>query len=227
VLIIGHRGAPRLARENTVESFRAARAAGADMVELDVRRTAEGEMAVHHDAALDDGRLIVDLLAPELPDWVPDLDEALDASVGMSVNIEIKNWQRDPDFDHTELLAVAVADLVDRRGDHDRVVVSSFNLATIARVRAIDDRIATGWLTFPGLEMTPLIEVAHEGGHNAIHPFDHSVTADAVGLAHAAGLQVNVWTVDDEDRMRELDDFGVDGLVTNVPDVAARVLRGR
>ena len=61
VLVIAHRGAPRLARENTVESFRAAVATGAGGIELDVRRTADGALVVHHDAVLDDGRTIVDV----------------------------------------------------------------------------------------------------------------------------------------------------------------------
>jgi glycerophosphoryl diester phosphodiesterase len=55
VLVIAHRGAPRLARENTVESFSAAVAAGAGAIELDVRRTADDHLVVHHDALLEDG----------------------------------------------------------------------------------------------------------------------------------------------------------------------------
>ena len=57
--VIGHRGASRAERENTLEAFHAAVAQGADGVELDVRRTADGALAVHHDAHLPDGRAIV------------------------------------------------------------------------------------------------------------------------------------------------------------------------
>jgi len=65
-------------------------------VELDARRTAEGDVIVHHDAHLADGRAIVELGAHDLPEHVCSLADALDACEGMSVNIEIKNWPDDP-----------------------------------------------------------------------------------------------------------------------------------
>ena len=64
------------------------------------------------------------------------------------------------------------------------------------------------------------------GGHRAIHPHVSTVDAAFVAKAHAAGLEVNTYTTDDPDRMRELLGFGVDGIVTNVPDVARRVVDG-
>ncbi len=91
VLVIGHRGAPRLARENTVESFAAAIAAGARGIELDVRRTADDALVVHHDPVLDDGRAIVECAGADLPPHVPTLDLALDACRGAIVDVEIKN----------------------------------------------------------------------------------------------------------------------------------------
>jgi glycerophosphoryl diester phosphodiesterase len=78
-LVIGHRGAPLVAAENSVASFRAASDAGADGVELDVRRTADGGFAVHHDAHLADGRPVVTLGRAELSRDIPDLDAALEA----------------------------------------------------------------------------------------------------------------------------------------------------
>jgi glycerophosphoryl diester phosphodiesterase len=116
-LVIGHRGAPQLARENTVDAFRAAAAAGADMVELDVRLTADGALVVHHDAELADGRHIAELAAADLPPWLPSLDESLTACEGMSVNVEIK--ERDA--------AGGVVALVVARSLHDRVIVSAFD----------------------------------------------------------------------------------------------------
>src|SRR5262245_27082175 len=89
--VIAHRGASRAAPENTLEAFRLARSLGADAVELDVRRTRDGALAVHHDARLPDGQSVVDLSAAELPRSVPLLDAALDACAGMWVNVEIKN----------------------------------------------------------------------------------------------------------------------------------------
>ena len=72
-------------------------------MELDVRRTADGVLVVHHDAHLADGRAIVELAAADLPDAVPTLAAALDACAGMGVNIEIKNNHPDPDLDPDEL----------------------------------------------------------------------------------------------------------------------------
>ena len=104
--VIAHRGASAAAPENTVEAFRLARTLGADWVELDARRTADGRVIVHHDAVLPDGRVIVELDRADLPPSVCDLSDALDACHGMSVNIEIKNWPADPDFDEDEFLSV-------------------------------------------------------------------------------------------------------------------------
>src|SRR5258708_30567760 len=89
--ISAHRGASAAHPENTVEAFRAAGPLGATWVELDVRRTADGRLAVHHDAHLSDGRAIVDMAARDLPSTVPSLAEALAASAPLPVNVEIKN----------------------------------------------------------------------------------------------------------------------------------------
>jgi len=68
-----------------------------------------------------------------------------------------------------------------------------------------------------------VIRRAAAAGHVAIHPWVDLLTPDAVRRAHAAGLAVNTWTCDDPNRMRELMAWGVDGICTNVPDVALRV----
>src|SRR5687767_2173304 len=99
--VIAHRGASAAYRENTVTAFAGARDMGADMVELDVRRTADGTLAVHHDAVLGDGRALVGLRRDELPDHVPTLEEALDACAPLAMNIEIKNYMGDPDYDES------------------------------------------------------------------------------------------------------------------------------
>src|SRR5438445_9364775 len=97
--VYAHRGASAAFAENTVEAFRGAAAMGADWVELDVRRTADGALAVHHDARLADGRAIVETLSTELPASVPSLSDALAACAPLGVNVEIKNWRDDVDFD--------------------------------------------------------------------------------------------------------------------------------
>lgn len=225
-LVYGHRGASADAPENTLAAFALARAQGADGVELDVRRCRDGDMALHHDAVLGDGRRIVELTRADLPESSCTLAEALDVCEPMVVNIEIKNVPIDPDHDPECLLADRVVALLHERGGRDRVIVSSFGLATVDRVRAVDPSIPTGLLTFVDPIGPEAIELAARHWHQAIHPHVATVDAAYVALAHDHGLAVNVWTVDDPDRMRELASWGVDGIVTNVPAVAVAALRG-
>ena len=215
--IFAHRGASAAAPENTVEAFLAAKAMGADGVELDVRRHQSGMLAVAHD----------EVLGTDLAPSVPDLATALDACEGMTVNVEIKNWKGDGDHDPGEELAERVVALLHERRGRDDVLVSSFSLATIGRVRALDPSIPTGFLVMiaPDPDVAGrALQRCREGGHVALHPHHSAVTPQLVELCHAAGVAVNTWTVDDPDRMRELADLGVDCLITNVPDLAKTVL---
>lgn len=225
-LVLGHRGASADAPENTLDAFALARAQGADGVELDVRRTVDGAMALVHDARLADGRLVVETRADDLPAGVPMLADALEECEGMLVNIEIKNVPVDPDHDPTCALADQVVDLLAARGGRDHVIVSCFGLATVDRVRALDASVPTALLTFlePSAERGLDLVLAH--GHAALHPFDAMVDAALVERAHAAGVAVNVWTVDGAERLVELAGFGVDAIVTNRPAFAIEVLGG-
>lgn len=220
--IIAHRGASAAYPENTVEAFRAAGDLGATWVELDVRRTADGRLAVHHDARLPDGRAIVEVAAADLPTSVPSLAEALAACAPLGVNVEIKNAPTDVDFDPAATLVDLVVD--DIHAASVAILVSSFHPPTLDRVRTVDSSIATALLTFHLGDPRRTIDGAVAAGHAALHPFDGTVNGDLVELAHAAGLKVNVWTVDDPARIVALDEMGVDGIVTNVPDVAAAAL---
>ncbi|NBV03204.1 MAG: glycerophosphodiester phosphodiesterase, partial [Acidimicrobiia bacterium] len=108
--MIAHRGANRRARENTLEAFQAAVALGSDGIELDVRRTVDGALVIHHNAELPDGRVIRESRRDELPDWLPELHSALDACAPAMVNIEIKNSEGDPDFDPDRSIAERVVE---------------------------------------------------------------------------------------------------------------------
>src|SRR5437763_7557885 len=112
VFILGHRGAPRSARENTIEAFVEARRLGADGVELDVRRSRDGALVVHHDPVIPGGGAIADLRVAELPPYVPFLAAALEACAGLLVNVEIKNAPHEPGFDGEGILAANVASAV-------------------------------------------------------------------------------------------------------------------
>jgi glycerophosphoryl diester phosphodiesterase len=224
--VIAHRGAREAARENTLPAFRLARELGAEWVELDVRRTTDGVAVVHHDAQLEDGRLLAELSVEELPEFIPSLAEALEACEGLGVNIEIKNLPSDPDYDADHLVSDAVAGLVQAYLGPANALVSSFNIDTLDRLHAVDPTIPLAYLFAIGDPVSAIDRaLAHE--MSAIHPYDPLVTESLVQRAHAEGLQVNVWTVNDPDRIGALADMGVDGICTDVPDVARRVLDER
>lgn len=230
-LVLAHRGASADERENTVAAFAEARRQGADGVELDVRRSGDGVLVVHHDVALGDGRVVAHTPAADLPAWLPTLAEALDACRGLLVNVEIKNTPADADHDPECRVADEVAALLATRrsgeGAADDVLVSSFHLATLDRFRAVAPHVPTALLTFLDPPPVRAVTVAADRGHSALHPHVATVDADLVDAAHDAGLAVNVWTVDDPDLLRSLAALGVDGLVTNVPGIARRALRDR
>ncbi len=230
-LVIGHRGAPRIARENTIAAFAAARATGADGVELDARRTADGVLVVHHDPEVPGfgviaSRTFADLRAAE-PD-IPTLADVLDACAGMIVNVEIKCLPWEPDADDTDHSVVrAVVDVV--RAQARDAIVSSFDLTAVDAVRTFEPALATAWLT-SGQPLASAAAIAAEHGHTWLHPDRVRARADGaagVDAAHGAGVRVDVWTVDEPDEMRALAEAGVDAIVTNVPDVAVKVLRER
>ena len=113
MLVIAHRGASVAYPENTLDAFAGAVAQGADGIELDVRRTADGRLAVSHDDTLPDGRVVVETAFDDLPDHVTHLAAALDVARPLQVvNTEIKNWPDDRDYDPTEALAGAVVALL-------------------------------------------------------------------------------------------------------------------
>ena len=225
VRVIAHRGASVAEPENTVAAFLAAGRMGAYGVELDVRRSADHAAVVHHDAALSDGRLICEIGVAELPPHVPLLGDALDACAGLHVNVEIKNVSVDPDYDPGDFLVAAVAAIVNDRGRVGDVMLSSFNWDTVDRMATTEPAMGRAYLLPPNWDhYRALARIAREG-HHALHPHHLSVNAELVAAAHEHGTLVNVWTVDDPDRMRWLADCGVDAIITNVPDVAVAALR--
>lgn len=227
MLILGHQGAPRAFPPNSLDAFQGALDEGADGVELDARRTADRQLAVHHDPTLADGRTIVGTAASELPVRVATLGEALTVlEPARIVNIELKNLPFEPDFDDDLWLADAVVDLLRARDELDdgRIVVSSFHLPTIDRVRALAPALRTAWLVVGADDPAPLVDEVVEHGHGALHPHHLFVSEELVGLAHDAGLSVTTWTCNDPDRIAWFEEIGVDGLVTDLPAVARRAL---
>jgi glycerophosphoryl diester phosphodiesterase len=232
-LVLAHRGARTVAPENTVEAFRVALELGADGVELDVHRTADDGLVVHHDAEAPGLGVLAELerdaIRSQRPD-IPSLDEVLEVCAGTLVNIEIKNAATDADFDDTHRAAALVVELLDARDHRDDVLVSSFNLATIDRVRELHPTVPTGFLVFAGIDVIDALALAVEHGHGAVHPFRALLGpesgAEIVDRADALGVALNVWTVNEEAEISWFADLGVRAVITDLPDVARRVIDG-
>lgn len=229
--VLAHRGASRAAPENTLAAFRDAAALGADGVELDVHRSADGALVVHHDAHAPGVGVLAEHSAAAIRrvrPSIPLLAESLDACAGLLVNVEVKNLPGDADYDPDERAAVGVVELLHARDRRDDVLVSSFSLATIDRVRQLDAAIPTAFLTLVGFDPLDGAAIAADRGHAAVHPDVRSLVgpaADAtVARAHALGLAVNVWTVNLPDEVRRLATVGVDAVITDAPDLARRAL---
>lgn len=223
----GHRGAPQKARENTLESFRVARQEGADGVELDVRTAADGVVVVHHDALLADGRPVAEVPSADLPAWLPTLEAALEELRDLTVDVEVKSLPTDPGWDPGERAAAATAQLVVRMGRASRVVVSSFSMAAIDRVKATAPGLRTGWLTVVAYDQLEAVDLAATSGHDALHPRHEVVTPDLVVKAHGRGLAVHAWTADEPDDIRRVAAAGADAVITNLPAAALEVLGRR
>jgi glycerophosphoryl diester phosphodiesterase len=141
----------------------------------------------------------------------------------MTVNVEIKNAPQDPGWDATEAVAGLTAVAIDEAGWTHRVIVSSFQPATLRAVRVADSRLALGALWGFGDDPGPALESAVAAGCRAVHPFVLSVTPDLVRLAHEVGLAVNVWTVNGPDDLRTMMALGVDAVITDRLGVALAV----
>jgi glycerophosphoryl diester phosphodiesterase len=222
-LIVAHRGACRVERENTVAAFEAAVQLGADMVELDVRRSADGVLVIHHDPGLPGLGPVSDVPWASFPTYVPTLTAALDACGDLPVNVEIKNDPDEPGFDATGSLVEATIDCLVARGASP-FLISSFNQDVVQRVRELAPQLRTGFLYTASVSPRRIIQRCKDQGHVAIHPHHRTLTRSTVEYASEQGLEVNVWTVDDPSRLRTLASWGVTAVITNVPDVARLAL---
>jgi glycerophosphoryl diester phosphodiesterase len=232
-LVLAHRGACRRAPENTLEAFRLAAAMGADGVELDARRTADGVLVVSHDPVVEGFGLLVEHrfaeLRSEVPS-VPTLEEAFAVLTGFDgfvVDVEIKCFPTEPDADPERVVVRGVLELVERHNLYERVIVSSFELDAVDTVRTLDPRVVTAWLT-SGLLPATTVPIAAARGHAWLHPDRSTMSGAAAGPAvtdaAAHGVRLDVWTVDAPAEIAALAEAGVDAIITNVPDVARSVL---
>lgn len=240
--VIGHRGAAAVLPENTLPSFAAAIEAGVDAIELDVRLTSDGVAVAMHDddvarttgqhsrisemtfAAVRALNAAASRAGRAEPLRVPTLEEVLalvDGRVG--VVVELKATWDERGFAPAEPVARAVAPMV--RGLSD-VVVSSFDPSGVAAMREIDPSVTTALSVLRGFPVEPAIEQARAAGHAQLHPAEDAVTPALVARAAEAGLAVQCWTVNDEQRAAALRDMGVAGIFTDDPARLIAALRG-
>jgi glycerophosphoryl diester phosphodiesterase len=211
-------------RENTLGAFSAAVALGVDGVELDVRRTLDGTLVVHHDPSIGD-QVIAQSGRRTLPSYVPTLEEAMNSLKGVRVNVEIKNSRApsEPSYDETGDLARQVVTSIRELGWQESVSISCFDLATCAVVRSFDRDLTVDWLLWDVALDDAMIR-AHVLGFNAINP--HFLTVDATTVAQARELEldVNVWTVNSLEDLGRVASLGVASIITDEPALAQRVV---
>lgn len=232
-LVLGHRGSPRVAPENTLASFAAALDAGADGFELDVQLTADGELVVHHDPDVGgqaiDGATLAQLrrVAPALPTLV-EVFELLADRPQAHLNIELKAPTRAPDGRGDGREAALCEALASWRGPAKREAwVSCFDTESLAELSRLGAELPLALLAWSPAQLEPLEvlagEVAAAGSRlAAVHPHHALVTPDSLSAWRRFGLAVCVWTVNDLSEAERLLALGVDGLIGDDPGELVR-----
>jgi glycerophosphoryl diester phosphodiesterase len=252
--VYAHRGGAALRPENTLIAFDHGLSFGADGLEFDVHLSRDGVVVVHHDDTLDrttNGRgpisahSIDELERLDAGYWfqpegpgpgfpfrgqdiaIPRLSDVLRRYRSIPLIIEMKAG--DPELAQRTIEEVRAADAV------DRVVLGSFYWRALHHAREGEPRIRTGssreetrLALYKSYVRWPLTRARfHEFQVPEAVGGTTVVTPRFIEHAHRAGLPVKVWTVDDRHDMRRLITWGVDGLISDRPDVAVEVVRGR
>ncbi|MBI2827423.1 MAG: hypothetical protein HYX69_22335 [Planctomycetia bacterium] len=232
VLVIAHRGDSRVAPENTLPAFASAVKLGVDFVELDYHHSADGVPVVLHDKELDKrtnaralwggekipvaAKTLAELRTLDAGSWfapsyagtrIPTLEEALEAIYkgGSLVMIERKAGD-----------AATCIDLLKRNGFLGRVVVHAFDWDYLADCHRLAPGLIMGALGEKELT-TKRVQEAKQIGAQIIGWKNEDLTKAGIDAVHAGALKAWVWTVDEPARAKELIDWGIDGLITNVP----------
>lgn len=218
--VIAHRGASAYAPENSLAAFELALGMGADAIELDLRTTADGELVVLHDATLErtagDPRLIAEtpyaglsgLAEAVRPPRLADVFDAFGATTHYLLDIKAA-----PGSAQRRLV-----ETIGAAGLRERVVVQSFDHLLLRRLARHGRRPTLAALLEPGSASAPTAAIARFA--SALASAAHDLDAALVRQAHAHGLAVLAWTVNDEAAMTRLLGLGVDALITDVPDRA-------
>jgi glycerophosphoryl diester phosphodiesterase len=240
IWVIAHRGASGYAPENTMAAFRRAVEMGAPFIETDLQITRDARVIAMHDSTLDrttNGKGQVHLSTLEeirgldAGSWfdgrgpesfagerVPRLEEILDFAKEKDTNffLEIKSG---PAWGVEHAVVAALRD----RGASARVVILSFDPASLDGVHQLDSAMMTGLLCeYPSND---LVERTVRAGARQLAARGDLITPADVEKAHHAGLQVVAWTVNEPEQMKHLIATGVDGIITDYPDRLLGLLR--
>lgn len=243
-LIVGHRGTTVGAPENTVAAFRFARAAGVDVLELDVRWTKNRTMIVMHDETLDRTTNCYGAVAQKtslqvrgcdagsyaglrwarekIPTFATALGYARDSGLQVNVEAKVPTGQRLSETDAEDFVAKLAA-----YGVTDRTVVSSFSASSLARIRAAGDAAGLASLRYALISSTSggLSVTAVRSAGTVYLPSYRSVTAARVAEYRAAGIAVWVYGVTSSTDLTKASKLGADALVVDDPRTAVARLR--
>lgn len=233
-----HRGFSGEYPENTMLAFKKAIEVGIDGIELDVQLTKDGVPVIIHDETIDrttDGSGEVrDYRYEELSKFdasyrfkkdgdvnkIPTLEEYLEYVKDFDIvtNIELKTGVY-------EYLGIEekVLDLVKKYNLMEKVIISSFNHYTIMRVKALEPEVKCGFLSESWLLKSG--RYTKENGIECYHPYFKSLNSAVMKELKENGVEVNTWTVNTEEEIKNMEELGVDTIITNYPDLAKRILK--
>lgn len=241
VAIIAHRGYKDAAPENTLAAVKKAVQVGANMVELDVGLSKDGEVVVMHDDDLNrttNGKgLVEEKTLQELKEldaggWfnpvfkgeqIPTLAEVLEYAKGkISVNIEIKSYSVEK---RSQVgIEKKVINLITQYGMEDYVMISSFSETAIKRVNLINPKVPTALLIVTDGIFSSQSRKAANVKADFVNELGTFINKGEIEKSHKNGLKVNAYTINDPNKMAKLIDNKIDGIITDRPDLALRVL---
>jgi len=238
-IVLGHRGDLTHAPENTLPSFQQAIQKGADGIELDAKLTSDGHVIVIHDSTVDrttDGNGRVASLTLEAVRefdagaWfsekfhgvkVPLLEEVFETvGKGKLINIELTNYSTPRDG-----LVDRVCNLIKRHNNHAQIIFSSFISSNLRKAAQLLPEIPRALLAMPGFIGVWARSFGFMfGDYQALHPHISSVSREQVQRVHRLKRRLYVWTANQPEEVIQLRDWGVDGIFTDDPHTAVRVL---
>lgn len=239
--VISHRGANKEAPQNTLPAFKKSIEIGVDGFETDIHITADGVPVICHNYTIDetsDGQgNIKDMTLEQLRSHdfgsyfhekfkgttLPTLEEFL--SLCESADIEIMNIEIKPPLDGNMEIVGKTIDAVKQHGLFEKLLISSFDPNVLIECKKIDSNCKTGYLYAPNKAhfykktLFGYVKFAKELKVDYMHPHYFAVTKKYVNDLHKNGIKVNVWTVNKPETAEKLLKFGVDGLITDVPQM--------